>query len=93
LSSFSSFPEYEDCKIVVIPAKYDTKPYAYGFQKDSPYLGVFNYYIKEMREKGTLKQIQKKYDPPDQVLERYQRSLNLPRFYQISQSKKCVRKS
>jgi hypothetical protein len=36
-------------------------------QKDSPYLGVFNYFIKEMREKGTLQQIQKKYDPPDQV--------------------------
>ena len=64
---FSAFPEYESCKIVVIPAKYDMKPFAYGFQKDSPYLGVFNYYLKEMREKGSLKQIQKKYDPPDQV--------------------------
>jgi hypothetical protein len=28
----SSFPEYESCKLVAIPAKYDTKPYAYGFQ-------------------------------------------------------------
>ena len=52
---------------MVIPAKYDSKPYAYPFQKDSPYLGVFNYYLNEMREKGSLKQIQKKYDPPDQV--------------------------
>ena len=52
---------------MAVPKKYDTKPYAYGFQKDSPYLGIFNYYIKEMREKGALQKIQKKYDPPDQV--------------------------
>ena len=67
LNNFSSFEEYEKCELVAIPKKYDTKPYAYGFQKDSPYLGIFNYYIKEMREKGTLQQILKKYDPPDQV--------------------------
>ena len=60
-SLLQTFPEYENCEVVAIPAKYDTKPYAFGFQKDSPYLGVFNYYIKEMREKGSLKQIQKKY--------------------------------
>ena len=41
-----------DCEVIVIPAKYDFKPYAYGFQKDSPYLGLFNHYLKEMREKG-----------------------------------------
>jgi hypothetical protein len=41
-----------DCEVIAIPAKYDFKPYAYGFQKDSPYLGLFNHYLKEMREKG-----------------------------------------
>ena len=48
----SAFPEYLDCDVTVIPAKYDFKPYAYGFQKDSPYLGLFNHYLKELREKG-----------------------------------------
>ena len=48
--------------MIVIPTKYDFKPYAYGFQKDSPYLGLFNHYLKEMREKGALKQILNKYE-------------------------------
>ena len=63
----SAFPEYTDCKLIAIPAKYDFKPYAYGFQKDSPFLGVFNHYLKELREKGSLKQILKKYDSGAQV--------------------------
>merc|ERR1719445_1176647 len=63
----SAFPEYTDCKLIAIPAKYDFKPYAYGFQKDSPFLGVFNHYLKELREKGSLKQILKKYDSGGQV--------------------------
>ena len=58
---------YVDCKILAIPAKYDFKPYAYGFQKDSPFLPLFNYYLKEMKEKGSLKQIQAKYDAQPQV--------------------------
>lgn len=52
---------------MAVTAKYDTKPYAYGFQKDSPFLGIFNFYLKEMREKGALKQIRMKYDPREQV--------------------------
>ena len=65
--SFSSFPEYKSCQVIVIPTKYDFKPYAYGFQKDSPYLGLFNHYLKEMREKGALKQILNKYESGAQV--------------------------
>ena len=53
--------------MIAIPAKYDFKPYAYGFQKDSPYLGLFNHYLKEMREKGALKQILNKYESGAQV--------------------------
>ena len=63
----SAFPEYLDCEVIVIPAKYDFKPYAYGFQKDSPYLGLFNHFLKEMREKGSLKQILNKYESGAQV--------------------------
>ena len=53
------------------PAKYDFKPYAYGFQKDSPFLPLFNYYLNEMKEKGSLKQIQVKYEPPSQICPDY----------------------
>ena len=62
---------YINCKIVATPAKYDLKPYAYGFQKDSPFLPLFNYYLNEMKEKGSLKQIQVKYEPPPQICPDY----------------------
>ena len=58
----SSYPEYASCQLIIIPAKYDFKPYAYGFQKDSPYLGLFKHYLKELREKGVLEQILIKYE-------------------------------
>ena len=62
-----SYPEYFNCEIVAVPAKYDFKPYGWGFQKGSPYVEIFNYYLDEMKEKGSLKQIFVKYDPPPQV--------------------------
>ena len=65
------FDAYINCKIVATPAKYDFKPYAYGFQKDSPFLPLFNYFINEMKEKGSLKQIQVKYEPPSQICPDY----------------------
>ena len=63
----SAYPEFSNCEIVAIPAKYDFKPYGWGFQKDSPFLEMFNYYLDEMREKGANKQIFVKYNPPIQV--------------------------
>ena len=71
LHFFRSMQQFTDCKMIVIPAKYNFKPYAYGFQKDSPYLPMFNYYLKEMREKGSLKQILDKYESPPQVCPDY----------------------
>ena len=62
---------YINCKIVATPSKYDFKPYAYGFQKDSPFLSLFNYYINEMKEKGSLEQIQAQYEPAPQVCPDY----------------------
>ena len=53
------------------PGKYDFKPHAYGFQKDSPFLSLFNYNLNEMKEKGSLKQIQVKYEPPPQICPDY----------------------
>ena len=65
-SSVASFKEYLDCKIIVAPGKYDFKPLTYGFQKDSQFLFLFNHFLKEMREKGTMGQILTKYEPKPQ---------------------------
>ena len=65
------FDAYINCEIVATPEKYDFKPYAYGFQKDSPFLPLFNYYLNEMKEKGILKQIQDKYEPSPQICPDY----------------------
>ena len=68
---YRTFDEYINCKIVATSGKYDFKPYAFGFQKDSPFLPLFNYYLHEMKEKGSLKQIQVKYEPPPQICPDY----------------------
>ena len=62
----SAFPEYADCQLIAIPAKIDFKPFAYALQKDSPFLGIFNHYLRELREKGALKQILNKYESEEQ---------------------------
>ena len=56
-----------DCKIIAIPAKYNFKPYAYGFQKNSPFLPLFNYYLEEMREGGSLDKILEEYKSQPQI--------------------------
>ena len=63
----STAKPYIDCEVVVLPANYDFKPLSYGFQKDSPYLGLFNFYLHKMRERGVMKEILKKYETPPQV--------------------------
>ena len=51
-----------DCKVIATPGKYDFKPYAIGYQKDSPYAQVINYYIDQMRENGLIEIIRQKYN-------------------------------
>ena len=53
--------EYIDCKILATPGKYDFKPYAIGYQKNSPYAQMLDYHIEEMRESGVLDKIRDKY--------------------------------
>lgn len=65
--------QFQVCKIVAIPSKYDFKPYAFGFQKNSPFLGIFNFYLKEMKEKGSLDQILNKYEAKPQECPVYTR--------------------
>jgi hypothetical protein len=48
---------------MAIPGKYDFKPYAYSFQKNSPYLELFNFMLKEMKEKGTYDKIAVQNEP------------------------------
>lgn len=65
--AFRTYESYSACEIIDIPKRYDFKPYAYGFQKYSPYLGPFNYYLRQMREKGTTKKILDEHEPQPQV--------------------------
>ena len=63
----SASPEYTSCEVIAIPGKFALTPFGYGFQKNSPYLGLFNYFLHEMREKGVLKEILVKYESAAQV--------------------------
>ena len=47
--------------MIANPGKYDFKPYAIGYQKDSPYAELFNFYIDQMRENGVIESIRSKY--------------------------------
>ena len=62
-----STKDYQDCKIVVTEGKYFKRPYAWTFQKHSPYLDIFNFYIQEMIQKGQWNAIINKYQAQPQV--------------------------
>ena len=64
---YRAYAEYSACEVIAIPAKYDFKPYAYGFQLNSPYLPIFNHYLKQMRENGKLGKILSEYEVQPQV--------------------------
>ncbi len=49
--------EFMNCQIVTIKENVLRTVVAFAFQKNSPYVGVFGHFIKEMREKGTLSRI------------------------------------
>ena len=44
--------DFLDCTIVATKGKYFPQPVAWPFPKHSPYLPLFNFYIKELIEKG-----------------------------------------
>ena len=58
-----AFPQYLSCELLAIPAKYGIRSQAFAFQKNSPYLDLFNYYLKAMDETGTSDRILEKYKP------------------------------
>ena len=57
-----STEEFINCGIIAAPGKYDMKPYAFGYQKDSPFVEMFDYHIEKMRQTGILDTIKSKYD-------------------------------
>ena len=65
--SMSSYSVYSECKVLAIPEKYRFTPCGFVLQKNSPYLSIIDYYLKEMKEKGLSKQILAKYDPGHQI--------------------------
>ena len=68
---FRSSSYFIKCELVTIPAKYDYNYLAFAVQKNSPYLGIFNYYMRHLKENGVLKQILSKYQPQAQVCPDY----------------------
>ena len=70
--TFRVFEEFISCKIVVMPGgKFDFKPYAIGYQKDSPYNEILDFHINMLRETGTLQSIVSSYRGQPQECEDY----------------------
>ena len=70
--TFRVFDEFVSCKIVIMPGgKFDYKPYAIGYQKDSPYNEILDYHINALRETGTLQSIVSSYRGQPQECEDY----------------------
>ena len=64
---FISFhKEFITCKIINTNIPIQRATFAWGLQKHSPYLPVFNYHMKLMYEQGTIKKLYQKYKPPPQ---------------------------
>ena len=59
--------EFAKCHVMAIPSKICTMPMAFGFQKNSPYLPIFNFHIKKMIEKGTFDKFYQQFLPQPQV--------------------------
>ena len=53
--------EYVNCEVIDVPSKFNINRYAFAFQKDSPYLPIFNYYLKLLDQQGTFHKLKKKY--------------------------------
>ena len=53
---------YQKCEALNFPAKFEFIQVAYAFQKYSPYLKLFNYYLKKLEEGGTFYNLKNKYN-------------------------------
>ena len=53
--------EYLNCEVINVPSKFNINQYAFGFQKDSQYLPIFNYYLKLLDQQGTFHKLYNRY--------------------------------
>ena len=63
---FRTTDEFINCKIIAAPGKYDFKPFAFGYQKNSPFAEMFDYHIEKIRQTGVLDTIKTKYQGLEQ---------------------------
>ena len=55
------FDEYINCKFIQIPGKYDPKDYAIGYQQNSVYAELLDYWINRLIEIGVLDSLKTAY--------------------------------
>ena len=53
---------FQKCNALNLPTKFDFIQVGYAFQKYSPYLNLFNYYLKKLEEGGTFYNLKNKYN-------------------------------
>ena len=67
-------PEFENCRIVALPRKYNFESYSFALQKNSPYLVLFNRHLQTIIENGVLNQILKNHQGKPQHCEDKERN-------------------
>ena len=59
--TLSVFDEYINCQFIQIPGKYDPLDYAIGYQLNSVYADLLDYWLNRMIENGVLDSLKTKY--------------------------------
>ena len=59
--------EYKECSIVPTLGKYAKQEISWVFQKNSPYLNIFNFYFHKFKENGIWNSIEDRYKIQPQV--------------------------
>ena len=67
LICFRSRKDFQECLWLQAEGKYNKRAYAWGFQKHSPYLELFNFYLHQFDEKGAWHAIEKRFELKPQV--------------------------
>ena len=65
--NFRTTQEFQQCEVIALPKKYVRSSWCFGFQKHSPLLKIFNYYLAAMAEEGSLNRIINSYAPAPQM--------------------------
>ena len=49
---YRALSDYKECKVIALPDKYGYGFAGWTFQKDSPFMGIFGFYIDVIRQAG-----------------------------------------